>query len=281
MKTTLLWFSGTGNSLYVAKRLAEEIDGECELVPFAQLVGIEPIRADRVGLVFPVYGWGAPNLVARRIGEGLPLEGNPLMFSVVTCAASRGATLYQVKRLLKADGRKLAGGFVVTMPENYPPMGGPPGTEGIERILADADRTIGRIAERINAGKMSVPKRSTLMRAISRVVNHLASGHWSGADRNFTADETCTSCGRCEAICPVGDVKLVDGRPTWQGHCEQCFACLHWCPVSAIQYGQKTRSQPRYHHAGVTAEDMLAAGNPQSVEAQPAREATVSSTTGE
>jgi ferredoxin len=167
------------------------------------------------------------------------------------------------------------------MPENYPPMGGPPGTEGIERILADADRTIGRIAERINAGKMSVPKRSTLMRAISRVVNHLASGHWSGADRNFTADETCTSCGRCEAICPVGDVKLVDGRPTWQGHCEQCFACLHWCPVSAIQYGQKTRSQPRYHHAGVTAEDMLAAGNPQSVEAQPAREATVSSTTGE
>ncbi|MFP4141665.1 MAG: EFR1 family ferrodoxin [Phycisphaerae bacterium] len=274
MKTTLLWFSGTGNSLYVAKRLAEKLEGESELIPFSKLVGIDPIEADRVGLIFPVYGWGAPNLVARRLSEGLPLAGRPVLFSVVTCAASRGATLQQVRRLLKADGRKLSGGYVVTMPENYPPMGGPPNREGIERILDDADRSIGRAAKRINAGKMSVPARGTLMRMISRVVNHFASRHWTGADQNFSVDKSCISCGRCEAICPVGDVKLVDGRPTWQGHCEQCFACLHWCPVSAIQYGRKTRSQPRYHHPGVSIEDMLAGGTPTSIEAQPAREQT-------
>ncbi len=274
MKTTLLWFSGTGNSLYVAKRLAEKLEGECELIPFTKLVGIDPIEADRVGLIFPVYGWGAPNLVARQIAEGLPLAGRPVLFSVVTCAASRGATLQQVRRLLKADDRKLTGGYVVTMPENYPPMGGPPNREGIERILADGNRIIDRVAERINVGKMSVPARGTLMRVVSRVVNHFASRHWAGADKNFSADKGCISCGRCEAICPVGDVKLVDGRPTWQGHCEQCFACLHWCPVSAIQYGHKTRSQPRYHHPGVSVEEMLTGGTPTSIEARPAREQT-------
>jgi len=28
---------------------------------------------------------------------------------------------------------------------------------------------------------------------------------------------------------------MFDGRPVWQHHCEQCFACLQWCPKEAIQ----------------------------------------------
>jgi MinD superfamily P-loop ATPase len=46
-------------------------------------------------------------------------------------------------------------------------------------------------------------------------------------------------------------------RPAWQHHCEQCFACLHWCPAQAIQYGKHTAGRTRYHHPDVMAKDII------------------------
>ncbi|WP_413814614.1 hypothetical protein [Candidatus Cryosericum septentrionale] len=58
-------------------------------------------------------------------------------------------------------------------------------------------------------------------------------------------------------MCPVGDIEQVDGRPVWQHHCQQCFACLQWCPKEAIQFGKETPHGKRYHHPGVKLSDMI------------------------
>ena len=262
MNTALLWFSGTGNSLHAAKRLADGLEGDCELSPLSRTAEDPPVEADRVGLVFPVYAWGPPNIVLRRLRAGLPLAGDPEVFAVATCAGSAGGTLVAVRRQLSRHQRQLAGGLVVRMPESYLPMGGREEAPKRESILRQADRRIDEIAADVNAGRWRVHESNLFVRGLSRMVNRLARGHWPRADKNFSVDDTCVKCGRCAAICPVGDVELVAGRPTWLGKCEQCFACLHWCPVSAIQYGKKSRSQPRYTHPGVDVDEMLAAGVP-------------------
>ena len=41
-------------------------------------------------------------------------------------------------------------------------------------------------------------------------------------------------------------IAMAEGRPVWQGHCVQCLACLHRCPVTAVQYGKKTANKGRY-----------------------------------
>lgn len=252
MKTAIFWFSGTGNSLHVAKRLAAKLHGETHLVPFHSTVAFQPLEVDRAGLVFPVYGWGPPNLVASRIRQGLPLVDDCDLFTAVTCGASAGGTIDITRRLLAGRGRGLRGGYVVKMPENYPPMGGAPAEDKQREINASADEEIGRIAASLNADDWQMHRASLPGRLLSRLVNRLASGHWPKADRKFRVDESCTSCGRCEQICPVGDIELVEGRPVWRGHCEQCFACLHWCPERAIQFGRKSAEQSRYHHPGVS-----------------------------
>ncbi|NMB58820.1 MAG: 4Fe-4S binding protein, partial [Chloroflexi bacterium] len=76
-------------------------------------------------------------------------------------------------------------------------------------------------------------------------------------DKAFTVDDSCTGCGTCEKICPVDDIQLVNGRPIWQHHCEQCFACLQWCPSQAIQFRNNTAGQKRYHHPRVSLHDMI------------------------
>lgn len=89
-------------------------------------------------------------------------------------------------------------------------------------------------------------------------LNRLAFPHVPTMDRSFWVDEKCDGCGICKAVCPSGNIDLPGERPVWLHHCEQCLACIQWCPQEAIQFGKKTPRYKRYHHPEVTLKDMLA-----------------------
>jgi ferredoxin len=76
-------------------------------------------------------------------------------------------------------------------------------------------------------------------------------------DKSFQYDDTCNGCGICSKICPVNNIKMDYNKPLWQHHCEQCFACLQWCPKEAIQFGIKTKDGKRYHNPEVKLTDMF------------------------
>jgi len=255
MKTVIYWFSGTGNSLAVAKALAAQC-GDAELIPISECMeGLLPPMA-RIGLVFPVYGWGPPALVARFIRK---LNAGPgaYIFSVVTYAGSQGGTLAILRRLLQKRGLDLAAGWGVKMPENYPPMGGAPAPEKQREINGVAAEKIARIAAELQQSPRGRYETSAAVwRMLSKVVYPLFRRHVPRADRFFRADEKCNGCGICAKICPVNDIVMKDGRPEWLGHCEQCFACFHWCPQQAVQYGRSAK-QPRYHHPHTVLDDFL------------------------
>ena len=122
MKTIIYYFTGTGNSLAVAKKICGSL-GDCELVPVVSMAGtqgevIPP--ADRVGIVCPVYFLGLPTIVAR-FAEKLDLSRSGYTFAVVTLGGSGGASaLRQLDGILKErSGRGLDVGFMVQMPGNY------------------------------------------------------------------------------------------------------------------------------------------------------------------
>ena len=82
-------------------------------------------------------------------------------------------------------------------------------------------------------------------------------------DKGFWVDEKCNSCGICKTACPCENIELKEGRPVWLHHCEQCLACIQWCPQEAIQYGKKTQRYERYRHPEVKLSDMLSVSAPQ------------------
>lgn len=255
MSTKIYWFSGSGNSLATARVLVEKLP-DAELIPIAQAVHRPPEAADLIGLVFPVYAFGPPALVETFINK-LPAKPDSYVFSVSTCAVTAGSTRHFIRRALRKRGIRLNAAWTVRQPENYPPLGGTPGLKSQERTHAKADEKTALIAQALLSRTAVIEKSGLFWRLVGRLIYpsfRFFEKH--GADRPFKADQSCNSCGICEKLCPVQNIEIRNGQPIWLGHCEQCFACFHWCPQNAVQYGRSSWIR-RYHHPRTSLSDFL------------------------
>lgn len=267
----IYYFSGTGNSLYVARHLADLL-GE-KLFPMAladssSLSFAEEKEGAAIGLVFPVYAWGIPNVVERfvqkvslsrgncpqeaenlgRVSDGGPKGlGGTFLYAVMTCGDDMG---YADKVLEKVLGRKLDAAFSVLMPDVYVCL------PGFDVDSKDECR------EKYAKEKDAVQDIAACVRE-RRQVRHLKRGPfpWTKTyvirplfnrylltDKYFNVDKAkCIACGRCQKNCPVGNILIIDDVPAWQSHCAGCLACFHACPYHAINFGNQTQKKGQYN----------------------------------
>ncbi len=259
MKTDLFFYTGTGNSLWTARSLAKEL-GDAEVIPITRCSGAPVVsRAEAIGIIFPVHIWGLPRRVIA-FADALAKDPSRYHFAVAVNAGQVAATLLQLNKRMQARGLSLSSGFELAMPNNYIPWGGPgPEAEQIRRIEAAREK-IGRIAAAVAAReKRPVEKGPLWQNIIFTGFNRLSFSHVPTMDKGFWVDEKCNACGVCKTICPCGNIDLQADRPVWRHHCEQCLACIQWCPQEAIQFGKKTPRYKRYHHPKVTLQEMITA----------------------
>jgi len=295
-RTEIYYFSGTGNSLVVARDIAGKTGGRLLSIPDVMDSESISIDADAMGVVFPVYHKSIP-LILKRFVERLENLDKTYIFGVCTYGDSPGLAIRHLGQLVQSRGGQLAAGFGVHMPYNYltPSLV----LRGFLRsftlreisidkqqaLFASAQGKIERIAAFVRAGKSGTFEvTSDVLTRLADTLNlpeTLAKPIWlkvAGVeeqtelsflesrqlmDRGFHADEKCNGCEICSRVCPVSNIRMVDDagevheKPVWQHHCEQCFACLQWCPQEAIQFGSKTSGRKRYHHPDVKLADML------------------------
>ncbi|MDH7511079.1 MAG: EFR1 family ferrodoxin [Methanolinea sp.] len=259
MGTILYYFTGTGNSLAVARELSSVI-GDCKLVPIVSEMKkggpIEP-RADRVGIVNPLYFFGLPSIVAE-FAQRLDLSHAGYTFSVITLGGwGASAAFSQLDRILKGrpGKRGLDAAFSIRMPGNYILMYDSPDTESVERILKKSGSLIKETGEMVKAGKKVSSAWSPAAALVHYMVYPRFIRHVHGADAQFSVDDRCNGCGTCARVCPVDNIRIGNDRPAWLHHCEQCMACIQCCPANAIQ-AEKTEGRRRYRHPGITLNDL-------------------------
>jgi ferredoxin len=255
MKTTIFYFSSTGNSLAVARQIAEKL-GDSTLVSMAKKPPIHPLGgpSERIGFVFPVYFFGLPRLVKHCI-ENLRLVPQTSCFGIVTYGGEVVDTLGMLEDTLGRKGCSLQYAEKVKMPGNYIAMYQAYPDPKIKRQLDAAAQAVDRIADEISKGVRKPARRHFVL--FSRVVNGFLYRNIPAWDKPFFAGKECTHCGLCVSVCPVGNISLEGGAPVWLHNCERCCACIQWCPVEAIQRGKKTAGRRRYRHPGVKVADIV------------------------
>jgi ferredoxin/flavodoxin len=256
MRTTIYYFSGTGNSLKVAKDIAAQLK-DTEIIQICkENMYNNKTTSSKIGIVFPVYVSGMPLLVKDFI-EKLKIPKETYVYTVVTFGASAGASIAQLEKQLKLKGIDLSAAFKIKMPGNYQVMY-PPFSEGKQKkYFKNEELKITEIVRNINNNE--IIKFSGVGETIGKTVGGMMYSSFKPyeKDKNFWTDEKCNACGICSNVCPANNIKMNDGKPQWEHKCEQCVACLQWCPQKSIQYKKVTVNRGRYHHPDVRAKDLF------------------------
>ena len=247
----IFYFSATGNTKYVAQRLAS--DTKEEMISVIDCVKNGRYRfpvkpGESIGILSPTYNFGFP-LTVNEFLEKVEFisETKPYVYFAATFGTTPGYTGSLARNFLIAKGFAPDAFFSVKMPDSWTPMFDLSDKAKMNKINLKADTQIDDMIRKIRARahgdfmKRKVPRfaYSIFYRdyAKSRTTDH------------FHVEDSCTGCGLCAIKCPVNAIEIVNGKPVWVAdQCLACLGCLHRCPTFSIQYGENTKRHGQYLH---------------------------------
>ena len=247
----IILFSGTGNSLLVARELQRYLGGEIETVEGERLVNpsgamIEIPSGEPVVWVMPVYSWSIPPVMETFIRK-VRMKGAHEVphFLVVTCGDDIGFADNRWRKLIGRRGWNPRGSFSVTMPNTYVCMKGfdVDSPEVAARKLDAMPGRVEAIVAAINRGFSESDVNRGSWAWLKTAVVYPWFRAFAMSTKPFTSTSACISCGLCSRSCPMENITMHNGRPQWGSRCALCLRCYHICPSHAVAYGHETASK--------------------------------------
>ena len=250
----ILVFSGTGNTLAVARLLADEL-GETvrEFTPDELTT---PERAaigsadNQIIWMFPTYSWGVPPVILNLISKS-KFNFNPEAshFMVTTAGDDSGMIADQWRKALSRRGISGSSAYSVQMPNTYTMMKGfdVDSPEVIESKLSAMPARVKEIASRISdATPGDDLVKGSWPRSKTRIVYPWFKRYMITA-KGFHTNDRCTRCGWCIRHCPLANITTdSSGHPQWGNRCTMCERCYHGCPSHAVEWRKATRGKGQY-----------------------------------
>ena len=240
-------FSGTGNSLHVANRIAEDTNDKVIFITENERkLKKKYVLKDneKLGFVFPIYWWGMPMEVEKFI-DSLDISNykNQHTYAVVTYGLLGNNGALDLRKKLNSKDIELTANYEVKMVDNY--------IVGYELAKVDKQKDILTKAEKdIDKIVLSILNRDSIKITdiLSSTIKPIVHSFYKRVDhkKKFYVMDTCVGCGICERECPCNAIKIEESKVTWIKNCSFCQKCIHNCPKEAIQYG-KTEGRKRYN----------------------------------
>jgi len=247
----VLYFTATGNNLYVAKR----IGGNLYSIPQAIKDENYTFSDDKIGFVFPIYGWAGPAYIENFLRK-VKLESN-YIFAVMSYGMIDGGAASHIQDIAKQSGITFSYINTIRMVDNYLPR-----FRMEEQIKNEPKKQIenhlDKIISDINSSKKWIVKDSFIDKFMTGCSLKMGWFRGEGVSKLFTVQDTCNKCATCVRVCPMDNVQVQGGKPEFGGNCISCLACIQNCPQSAIRVkGEKSKA--RFRNQFVTLKEIIAA----------------------
>lgn len=264
MKTTILYFSATGNSIVIARKLAKNMEN-AEVVSIVKMMKNDTIKisSEKVGIIIPVYAWGAPRIVMEFLKK-LELNHNQYIFAIAHSGGIAGYTLKQMNRALSKKGIRIHAGFSVKdasyagvekdIPVRIAKALDGKGREKMRTFIQREDEIRSVIG---NNELHKVETTNFMVDIYTRFMHGIALELFKKRDSKFAVTADCSKCDTCVKICPQQNIIRKDSGLVWQHNCEMCLACLKWCPKKAIELTGDNMSYNRRHNNQISIKDFL------------------------
>lgn len=247
----IYYYSATGNSRYAAETLGALLETDVTDILSAKACNNSPREGEATGFVFPIYCWGVPPVVSdfiERFGAKIPKD--TYVWGVCTCGDEAGIAMKHFNRkLAEFRGREADALFSLIMPNTYVLLPGfdvdnkeveakkleaaPERLKEIAAVIANRSRGV----YEVHQGSVAALRTDLLFPLFKK---------WGVFPKYWRASEACIGCGKCAAVCPARNIKMIDRHPAWGSRCFSCCACFHICPVKAVSYGKVTRGKGQY-----------------------------------
>lgn len=248
----IFYFSATGNSKYVAARLADATKDKIVSITECLKNGLHEFvleENENIGFVTPTYFWGLPSVVTDFLQRmKIKKTGAPYVYHVLTFGTTAGQAHRMMEKYLQNKALSLDGKFIVRMTDTWTPIFDLSDKGKNQTILTEAEKQIDTVAGYVSAHT----KGDFNNRKIPLAGVYYWTYRHGRRTKKFTVDNTCIGCGLCERQCPVSAIKLQNKKPVWvKEQCALCLGCLHRCPKFSIQYGKNTKNHGQYVNPNV------------------------------
>lgn len=253
----IFYFTATGNSLYVAKRFGGELYSIPKVLKSSQL----SYEDEKIGIIFPCYGFIAPNIVQEFI-EKITLK-SPYIFAILTYGnkVANGAEWFA--QFTKKNNITVHYSNSLLMIDNYLPMFD---IEKQKLKQKDTEKNLNLLLMDVYENKRYIYKGSLMDSVLTKGMKGLSKIIISeNSAKKFSINDKCNGCSTCLKVCPKGNLSLEkevkNSKPVYGNQCEFCLACINLCPQKAIKLKRDKNPNARYRNENISIKEIIDSNN--------------------
>lgn len=242
-----IYFSGTGNSKYIATEFANRMKSQCYSIEEKQDFQELFHKEDTIAVCYPIYGSCVPAIMREFVNKYKEVlsEKKFIIFCTQMIFSGNGAKAFA--QLIPGSERRVLYAEHFKMPNNISNFFLFPITEK-ERLRKHkkADRLLEKTCSNIQNG--IVVRRG--FHPVSSLLGKMQNTYWYHIERkkqgSFKTNQYCNDCGLCVSCCPTHNLEKTTGGIQQKNNCTLCYRCVNICPRRAAMVMLHYRPKKQY-----------------------------------